>query len=432
MIIALLATLAAPALADGEYSSEPQHLVLADAANVFQESEYDSGWLPSGSPLQVRFQIQGEGATGVAMEGDADLWWPMDLNLGFFPEPGTGELHVDSRLAAVTSVGFDLWGYSWSNVIDDRGFDVNGAAMFDPFVLDDATPNRVEVVNETGGTEVINYSLNVFAGITLIFTANLGPRAIVGFEGVGWQSGEDLVSSSTGTLQYLAEGQAFQDVQAAFIGAWDATLSLVLTPALTVDAGILGSYEVLSFDIPIDLATSAFEQAFPVSSMSFPLPVLKTDLDSYDFGELTVGELANLNLAIHNDGELNLEGTPAVTGSPYFLLYPNYFQASPGQEDGLVVTFQPDTAGAFEATLLLVSNDPATPSKEITLTGVAVDPPVVDAGDTGDTGGGGNATIQSEVHGCGCASGGTSSAASLLLALGLGLAALGRRGRGKE
>ena len=433
-LVLLLALPQAASAAEGLYSSEPQHLVLADVANVFQKAEVDSGWLPADSPVQVRFQVLGLGATEVLMEGDADLWWPTDLNLSFFPEPGTGELLVDTNLQAVSTVKFDIFGYSWEQVIDSRTLDnVVGGAVFDPFVLDDSSANRVEVVSDDSAVELITYSLEVFAGVGLTFTADIGPQATIGFEGIGWVTDDAMLTSASGFLTWPATGQPVQEVVASFLAAWDATLDLVITPRVDLDAGFLGSYTVVEFEIPITLSATSFEQAFPPTSLSFPLPVLSVDVESHDFGELTVGELANLNLAIYNDGELDLEGVPALTGSTYFMNYPNYFQAGPGQEDGLVITFAPEAAGAFEASLLLSSNDPSQPTKVILLTGVAVDPPVVDDGqdDTGTDAedDGADPTISTEVNGCGCASGGAPAGLSLLASLGMGLLALSRRRR---
>ncbi|RME20753.1 MAG: hypothetical protein D6798_19755 [Deltaproteobacteria bacterium] len=434
MQVALLLAIAMPsARAAGTYSSEPQHVVLSDEANVFEEAEIDSGWLPTDSPLQARFQIAGLGATGVLMEGDAELTWPENLNLHFQPEPGSGEMVVDASLAAITSVRFDIFGYSWESEIDRRSIDIAGETIFNPFVLVDQAPSRVEVIDDGDAIELITYSLEVFAGVGLTFDATLNTRMEAGFEGLGWVVDEVEYPYSTDVVNFPAEGQSSQDVVAHFLGGWDGSFSLVIEPSLSVDAGILGSYEVLRFEIPIPLATSSFEQLFPQTDLSFPLPVLRTDIDSYDFGELEVGQLANLELAIHNDGLLDLEGVPALTGSPYFSMYPEYFQAGPGREDGIVVSFAPEAAGEFDATLLLASNDPARPAMEIALHGVAVEPDVeVDTGTSSDTGtgdGAGGAVIQSEVQGCGCASSGGSSRTFLGVLLGVVLVAAGRRRR---
>ncbi len=429
--VAVLST--SPAQASGTYSSELQHFTLVDQANVFEEAEIDSGWLPTDSPLQARFQIVGLGASEVVMDGDADLYWPTNLNLAFYPEYGSGELLVDASLAAVTSVRFDIFGFEWESEIDSRGIDVRGEREFDPFVLTDQSPSSVTIINDGDDIELITYSLNVFAGVSLVFDAYLNTRMEVGFEGAGWLIDETEYSYSTDVVNFPAEGQPFQDVIATFIGLWEGALSLVLEPSLSIDAGILGDYEVLRFELPLTLASSSFEQEMLPTRLSFPLPVLRTDIETHDFGTIEVDQIANLELAIGNEGELDLEGVPALTGSPYFSMYPNYFQAGPGFEDGIVVTFAPDVAGEFNATLLLASNDPATPAKEIMLTGVAVDPDDeqdIGAGDTGapDDGAGG-AVISSEVKGCGCASTRARPTPLLGAMFALGLLIVGRRRR---
>ncbi len=422
----LLSSAVSTAQAAGTYSSTPQHVVLIDTANVFEAAEVDTGWLPSGSPLQVRFSILGEGGTDVVMEGDADLWWPTDLNLGFTPEVGSGELVADTWLEATTAIKVDVFGLSWEEVIDNRSLnDVAGELDFDPFVLDDSTTNRVELVSTEVGTELINYSLDIFAGVGLTFTASLAPQAVIGFEGLGWQTADQYLSSAWGTLTFAPLGQAMQEVVATFQASWDATLALILTPEIFLDAGWLGSYSVVRFDVPITLSSSSFVQDFPSTTLSFPLPVMRTDLESYDFGDLQIGELRNLNLAVFNDGLLDLEGATAMTGSTYFSAYPNYFLAGSGQEDGMVVSFNPQTAGEFEASLLLTSNDPSTPTREILLVGRALEPEVEPEPD--DTGGEGNAVIPSEVGGCGCSASRAGAGAWLALPALLALVSFRRR-----
>jgi MYXO-CTERM domain-containing protein len=169
-----------------------------------------------------------------------------------------------------------------------------------------------------------------------------------------------------------------------------------------------------------------FEQAFPVTALTFPLPVLETEVESYDFGEVLVGSVANLELPISNGGQLDLEGTVGHLGSPWFSSYPEYFLAGPGREDGVVVTFSPEGEGPVSATLLLESNDPLVPIREIELTGVGLLPEE----ESGVEGGGGvqeeggtsdGVSEETKVGGCGCSSAPQNWSGGLgaLMALGL-------------
>ena len=134
----LVGLVVAPARAEGpvfEHESEPIELILDDSIELFNASEFDTGWVPADSPLQVRFQIVSEGGASVEMEGVARLGWPEGLTLSLEPTPGTGEIIVDAALSAVSSVKFNVLDYSWDSEIDRRTLDIEGEGFFDPFLL---------------------------------------------------------------------------------------------------------------------------------------------------------------------------------------------------------------------------------------------------------------------------------------------------------
>jgi MYXO-CTERM domain-containing protein len=399
----LVCAVCAPASALA-YESEPNPFVLEDLADLYAGSEVDTGWLPSGSPLQLRFQVLSLGGGAVTMEGQGDLSWPDALTLAFTPTPGSGFFAVDTALAAVTSIQFDVAGYVWSSEIDRRNLAIYGETAFEPFLLQDAEPSVAHIDYTGASTETVNFDYTVFTGVTASFTMPLAPTATAAFEGVSWTVEDDLLLMSPDVATLEPNGEGHRDVAATFLGAYSANLDLVLTPTFSVCVVIFGCWDLVELDLPIPLAASSFEQAFPDTLMSFPLPILETDVTSYDFGEVEVGDVVNLELPIRNVGELDLEGTAGTLGSTWFSSYPEYFLAGPGHEDGMVVTFAPSGVGAVSATILLESNDPARPSVEVTLTGTGVLPPA-EAGDTAtDDDGGTTEIISSEVKGgCGCA-----------------------------
>lgn len=417
MLLAL-AALAGTALG---YESDTQPVEIGDTAVLFTGSNVDTDWLPDGSPITVRFQILSEGGAAVDMSGSSYLSWPDGLNLGFEGEAGSGVLLVDAALAAVTSVRFDLFGYSWESEIDRRSVGVTGETTFDPFVLDGAATERVEVATTGASTEVVNYELEVFTGVSVDFTATLTPTGSTGFEGVSWWIGDSQISTEGGTTTLSAEPSASVLVEPIFVGAWDSALDLTITPAVSVCFPIYGCEEVASFDIPLSLASDAFEQAFPATSLEFPLPMLESGVSAYDFGEVMVGDLANLELPIANGGLLDLQGEIGVTGSTYFSLFPGEFYAAPDMVDGVVVTFAPESEGLFEGTVLLTSNDPWEPLVEIAITGTGVLPEEeLDTGLPAEDDG-------KQVKTCGCASGGHGVSGAISLTVLAVLAARRRR-----
>ena len=418
MLLPAVCWLVAPAWS---HESEPQPVIVSDTAVLYTGSNVDTDWVPSGSPIPVRFQIVSEGGAAVDMEGEANLSWPDPLTLSFLGDPGTGELLVDAALSAVTSVKFSLFGYTYESELDRRTVGAGGEASFDPFVLSGGSVERVEVATVGDTTELITYDLDVFAGVGLSFEATLTPTGTTGFSGVAFWAEDGEITTEGGSSFITPTGEPSQGVDATFVGAWDSELALNITPAVSVCFPIYGCTELTSFDIPLTLASDAFEQAAPAVSLEFPLPVIETPADSYDLGEVLVGSLANLELPVGDAGLLDLEGEIGVTGSPYFTVFPGYFYAGPGAEDGAVVTFAPESEGVFSATLLLSSNDPGTPIYEVEVTGTGV-LPEVDEQDTGDGDPNENGA-DGKVSTCGCASGDEGRGRAALWPL-LGLAAV--------
>ena len=90
--------------------------------------------------------------------------------------------------------------------------------------------------------------------------------------------------------------------------------------------------------------------------------------ESIDFGELYVGELANEQLTLSNLGLLDLEGQASVDDeSGGFSVFPAEILSRPDGEDGITVSFLGSEEGVYETTLQIASNDPAQPTKSITL-----------------------------------------------------------------
>lgn len=401
------------ALAANAHESEPQHIVLEDLADFYTGAELDSGWLPSGSPLQVRFAVEADGGAYVRMEGDSELTWPDALTLAFQGEAQTGEILQNATLSAVTYVKFDVDVYSWEGEIDRRGIDIENEAVFDPFVLGGSDPGVVELDYSGAVDQLIEYTYDVFTGVSVVFAADMHPEASSTFRGVEWQVEEDAsITEEGGTAAVVPRGEPSQLVLSTFVAEYSNSMALVFTPSLSVCVSFVGCWELVAFDIPLSLADETFQQAFPVTDLEFPLPIIDSELTEYDFGQLEVGQLANLQVPVGNVGDLYLEAFTGLLGSDYFTIYPEYVYAGPGNEDGLVVTFAPESEGPFAATLVLESNDPLDPVHEIHLTGEGMLPeePAEDSPE--------NAVIHTEVKGCGCTSGGRASGGLALLLLG--------------
>ncbi len=421
-----------------EYQSEPQEILLRDFVELWNGSEFDTGWVPSGSPLQVRFQIESSGGAEVEMEGVGHMGWPDGLTVALDPIPETGEIVVDAALEAVTSIQFDVDIYSWDSEIDRRGIDVEGEASFSPFLLEGDVPDVVEVIFEGDTNELLNWDFQVFTGVTAGISVDLGPQAITTFTGENWYVDGERIDTVGQEAWVEPLGEAYQNVNTEYVGSWNSSLDLVLNPVFEVCVDIIGCWDLVDMDIPIPLASDDFDQFFPSQTLSFPLPVMGDLPPRHDFGTIEVGQTAVLQLPIENIGALDLEGYSHIEGDAYFSVYPEYFQAGAAQTDGVVVSFTPGAEGDYEGMLVLVSNDPLEPSIEIPLLASAQYPssgtntnPGANGQNNGAGAGNGSRAqpqiVRTETGGCNCSTTQDRSVPSSLAVLLLGGLALLRR-----
>lgn len=389
----MLALLALPAFA---YESESQAVLLVDEAPVFDNVSFTTGVLPAGSPVGVEFTLGSSGGTTVRMEGEAFLSWPEDVTFAAEGEEDKGYFELDASLDAITSVVVDLSSYggpSGSFELDHRSLLMDGRALFTPFALEGGETPRVEIVDTTDSTQLINYSYEIFAGVSLDFYADMTPTITVGFEGVQWLANEGVITQEYTPVVITPDQGADFIVDSVFRGGYDGTISLVFSPQVAITAPFLGTIPLVSFDFPIDLVTSAFEQDFRPTSYTFPMPVLQPGSEAEDFGDVEVSLIKTVNIPIQNIGNLALTGAAAIEGDAAFTVFPSQFNANPGTEDGLVVTFSPTAVGAVGAELVLTSNDPGYPDIRVALTGAGVE---TDEGqDIGDP-------IVASTSDCGC------------------------------
>lgn len=400
------------------FDSDTQPVDLADTVTLFSNAEYSTGFVPSGSPLQVQFAIEAMGGADVSMQGEADLSWPDALLLQFTGDPGTGLLLLDASLDAVTTVAVDLsdWGYYGEFEIDRRTLGFEGTQFFDPFVLAD----RVEIVDPGLGTNLITYTYDIFVGVSLTFSADLGTEVRVGFAGEQFAANGVVVSAEDAVSPLTYEPVADYAVDTTYTGDWDAALDVVITPSIEACASVFGCVTVAEFEIPFSILQDSFLQDFPAIEPTFPLPLLRVGIDQADMGEVEVGQIANLQVPIGNDGSLSVYGDAHIEGSTDFSVYPTTFDALPGTEDGLVVTYAPTLEGDATAELVLASNDPGEPDLRIPLTATGVLPDESDVGYDVDE------TETLKTQSCGCASSGEAPAGALF-ALGLAVMAFRRR-----
>ena len=99
------------------YDSVTHPLLYDDLLAVFDPVEYDSGWVPSGSPVAVAFRINAEGGAYTQMDGETGLTWPTALTQSFTAYEEGGLFALDAMITASVDMKIDLWGIYWEDAL---------------------------------------------------------------------------------------------------------------------------------------------------------------------------------------------------------------------------------------------------------------------------------------------------------------------------
>ncbi|MCB9633390.1 MAG: choice-of-anchor D domain-containing protein [Sandaracinus sp.] len=400
---------------------------------LFDAIDLDSGWVPGGSALQVRFAVRLAGETEVALAGDLVSTWPESITATAEGAPEGGRLTIDYGLELVARIRFDLEGIRWEGDIPIPGGiprDLRTAAetLFDPWVLPGADPRPVTAYDETENIRVLNVGLGsiipipgVDGGFEVGMSASL--RGSYASNRLVITPGEDVIEMEMGSLRWLAPAEGWGpgfDTSMRPEGTirWEA--GVVLRPALYVE--VLGSrFDLPIAEIPITVLDLMNDTAFETANARVPLPDLRVEPGTrVAFGSVDVGEESRANLTLHNDGEAPLELTIRAPSAP-FSVEGGTFSMPPRSRLSLPVRFQPTDDGARSAMVVLFSNDPDGCTTPILLDGVGVGVEEPDAGSDAAIVADAGVFSPGQPSGCDCRTTGDAAGAwpiALVLALG--------------
>lgn len=391
---ALVLALLVPASASA-FEAEPQELLIYDQVPLLEGAVYETGYLPSGSAVSINIALQANQLADVEMGVVAGLSWPEVVTLAWEGIPGTGFLSVFGELALVTTLRLDLWGYEGEWELDRRSIDVVAETGFDPMLLAGGTPESVSVTNEGQGTSVIELTYEPFSGVSVGVLLDVRPYMEVDLAGIEVaHNGVAFMTREGETVVLDVPPDGDLEVASEYLASWYSDMDVLIVPVLQACVSYLGCYEVDAFEVSIDMDEGSFEDPFEPAIYDFPLPVMGAVEGTHDFGEVEVGNLANWVVEVPNAGVAWLEGEAGVTGASAFSVAPGDVLVAQDGTDAFVVTFAPEEAGAFTGTLVLATNDPASPTVEISLAGTGVEPVEQDC-----------SVVSSEV-GCGCGTAG--------------------------
>jgi len=373
-------------------------------AALFETIDLDSGWVPAGSPLQLRFAFYMGGFTQIDMGGTLVTAWPFPLSGQLVGRRATGLLTMDYGLEIIARMKIDLniagVRYRWEGDIPGTGsltgdFRMMDTAMFDPFVLPGMLPRPISVSDTTDRATVFTY--DAIGGFVPIPGISGGVRIdLQGELATSYKSdrivvtGADTITEELGTTRILPDEGASD-----FGGSKDVILHPegtlgyegVLHVYPTFFVSLLGrsfDYDIADFALP--LVDTGSNVVFDDDTAHVPLPAIEMLPSTWDLGELAIGATSEQYLDLVNDGEAPLVVRARMIALPFDVSTAPVV-VPPRASTRLAVFFSPEMVATAAGTLFLETNDPDDPLMLVMLRGRgrAEAPIEVDAG-VGDAG----------------------------------------------
>jgi len=411
---------------------------------LFDDVDFDTGWVPAGSPLQLRFMFSLGGSTEIAMGGTSVTSWPPPLAETVPGRPDTGSFSVNYGYEVHVLMRFDVSvagiRYAWMSEIPvpfiPADLRVADEALFTPYILPPTDPRPILVHDTTERVTLLTVGLGSIISIPGI-DGGLAVDVQAGLDGF-WQTdrlvvrdalpileetGSTVMGPGTTTLGFGAA----KDVYVHPEGTLHYTGTLSFFPNLFISVvGVDFRFDLA--EIPVELVDLDSNVIFDDATSHVPLPDIEVTPQEIDFGEVASGDRLERLVRVRNAGEAPLEVSIAPPDPPFDISVTT-LSVPPSSAVSFTVGFAPVEGMDYAETMLVGSNDPDDGLVLIRLSGTGLPPPpepdagLLDAGFDAGTG-------ATNAGGCGCRVGAERSTPSLW-ALGafLGLALLLRRRR---
>ncbi len=372
---------------------------------LFDDIMLDTGWVPRGGPIQVRFGVAIGGSTEVALGGTLVTSWPPGLLLALPGRPETGRLSINYGFELIAQIRFDVEvggiRYDWEGDIPIPFFPEDlrmaGDVIFDPFLLPGAMERPVSVSDRTDRVRVLRFD----ALDTIIPIPGVGGGFLVALQGeleATYQT-ERIVFDDAEPIEEEGGTTALDPPipeDPDDVAGFGPSVTVLLHPegTLTYDGTVwivpelylevVGTrFDLPLMEIPLRLVNSDEGLAFDDERVDVPLPEVDVQPARLNLGEVMVEEVAAQPLVFVNNGEAALWVAVETTDSP-FSVEPPEVVVDPHRTARVSVRFSPDRAGAIEEMFAFATNDPDEPSLVVLLEGLGLARPVEPDAGPGD------------------------------------------------
>ena len=391
--------------------------------------DFDTGWVPNNSPLQVRLVAKLHSRVQVEMGGTLDATWPEPLTLTPKGTKALGRISVDEGVQVEAQGKFSVTvagtTYAWTGKIPgipSVNLLAQSSQTFDPWAWKGQTP-AATVSADTPTQKLAQIPLTdalipipgISGGFELdggaTFSATYDSLRI-GFDEPGGEKDVDLQNPATRLL--LSRAPAV-DTSVFIHGELVRQVTLHFIPGFYFT--ILGkTFNLPIANIPLALPASAPEPwDFDKVDVHIPLPEISVAKLDVDVGDIPPNVATSVLVPVTDIGEERLVLDTASPAPIAFVDTP-HATVDPKMTSNMRVVLTPDKEGKFDVPVFLTSNDPMMPVTEVHLRGT-----VKNGADGGAV---------STDSGCGCSTaGGQGSSAPAWAGLGLVAVVMVRRRR---
>lgn len=372
--------------------------------------DFDTGWIPPGSGLQVRFFLKIPASTTVKLNGWLETTWPDAMTLAT-PGGPDAELYFDYglELGAKAKIDVSVLGIPvhWEDdlpFVPQVDFHLMGATDFQSWGF---APNGPTVSGKTDKIRVLEVNLLDLAGIPSQIAKGGVALDVQGELSATYETeririelagaADADITTEDGMVNRAFLGGAFVEYDVWPEGHVDYSGTLHLIPTFFVE--VLGKdFDLGLFDFPITFDIGTEDFVFDPVRVHVPLPDLEQVDPVLDFGSVSVGESKTLSVPLSNIGEAKARATGFVEGKTTKAFSLSAAETTIASMDSgkVSVAFKPTNSGKAETVLTLVTNDPDNRFQTVTLRGNGVDGPVPKSDDTKP------APQAEDDGGCGC------------------------------
>jgi MYXO-CTERM domain-containing protein len=276
LALGLLALLPATAAAEGptedsEFSPFYEQLLLG-----FEDAGVDTGWIPGGSPVQMRFFADASNSITIDLPGVAHYDWRTE-ELRFEGDAAAGLFEYDVGLEIVASVKVDLAIAQWqSDLLGPYDWGIEAATMFTPYLLEGNPERPAVIADKSGAIDLVSIPL---IPDVVIISGNLDIALFVDIEASLHCNRIEVLGPDAELTSFTSEGESLWIDPGEHVGelVLPATAycqlttlpTLIINPHLVVTV-LLDEYDIAGIDIPVALPIVDEEIQLETIALSFP------------------------------------------------------------------------------------------------------------------------------------------------------------------